>query len=412
VNLNKFILLFAVLTFSLMCLNSVNAYGSWITNQSSNPATFDGTTKSVFNITVESNTSYVYIELNYTGTPTNYTMVNGTYSDKLIYNFTKLISANSGVAQYWKVYINDTENNWNTTDTWAFTIARGTPNVYVYIDELPTNKTATYPTTVTIRGNSTTTASPPTFNLSISNITKSSPAVSLSNNSQNPALLTAKLGSWSTGSATYQIVYLNTLNANWTTATNNTIYLIINQNATYVNLNMTYDNVNYINQNVSITVDSDKLLTAFGYLTYTDSGASALLWLGGSAVSNPQSATFSAGSYNYKVNSSGNANYTANGTGLTYYFTAQTSGGGGSGGGPGPVTPTAQCGNNQCEIGEDCTNCVLDCGACVTTTIPTTTTTIPLTYPEQLTNELKSNWKILVIVSIFVVGLIWIIKMK
>ncbi len=73
-----------------------------------------------------------------------------------------------------------------------------------------------------------------------------------------------------------------------------------------------------------------------GYLGYPSSGL-ALLYIDGSNFANPYSDTLSVKTHTIKTNTTGNANYSANGTGVTYYVTVTsstttTTGGGGGGG--------------------------------------------------------------------------------
>jgi len=101
----------------------------WYVNQTSTPATYTYTTKSEFNVTWNNSDTAVdkvLIELNWTGTPTNYTMTNATFGGN-IYNYTMVIGANTGNQQYWKSFANDTGNDWNATEVIKFTINRATP---------------------------------------------------------------------------------------------------------------------------------------------------------------------------------------------------------------------------------------------------------------------------------------------
>jgi hypothetical protein len=122
--------------------------------------------------------------------------------------------------------------NWtfNSTNN-TLVITLGTSDVKTFIDDSATNKTVAYPTSVTIKGNSSITVTPPSFNLYVFNITPSSPFVNLSS-SGNPATLTVSLGN-----ATYRVVYNTSGNENWTSANNDTLYLIVNKsnNAPIIN---------------------------------------------------------------------------------------------------------------------------------------------------------------------------------
>jgi len=108
----------------------------WSDNASSIPSTFNLNTKSEFNIswaTTEAG-SLVYIELNDTGTPYNCSATN-TYGGD-IWNCTKVLGANSGNAQYWKSYANNSID-WNTSDTWVFTIGGNDSFTYTWVLSSP-----------------------------------------------------------------------------------------------------------------------------------------------------------------------------------------------------------------------------------------------------------------------------------
>lgn len=201
----------------------------YYTNQSSIPTYYNPNTLSEFNITVnttEGDMSVVLIEMNYSGTATNYTMTNTTYGGD-IYNFSIILPVN---ASYWKVYMNNTIYNWNSTPMWNFTISK---------------------------------------------------------NATNPV----KIG-FSVEGGGYQ---------------NNT--------------------------NVSLESSTDIVTTA-GWNLYSNSGTTSLFYNENNSVNNPDSRrSFTAGTWPFKVNTSGNTNYSGNATGLTFYVTAPSGGGAGTGGG-------------------------------------------------------------------------------
>ena len=86
-----------------------------------------------FNITWNSsipsvkNISWAYIETNLSGAATNYTMNNDTWGSG-IYNWT-YSTIRKAAQYYWKSYANTTGNDWNSTDTWYFTLAQNTTNI-------------------------------------------------------------------------------------------------------------------------------------------------------------------------------------------------------------------------------------------------------------------------------------------
>lgn len=94
--------------------------------------------------------------------------------------------------------------------TLSSTISKGTPDVKTFINDLETDQTVDDTDSVVIKGNSTTTITPPTFDLFISSLTDTG----------NPASIT---DSFSAG--TYPITYNTSGNANYTSAENTTLTL-------------------------------------------------------------------------------------------------------------------------------------------------------------------------------------------
>ena len=74
---------------------------------------------------------------------------------------------------------------------------------------------------------------------------------------------------------------------------------------------------NYNNQNVTITYATPS--TANAVLVYSQAG-DALLWRDDMSVTNPETVTLDVGTYEYKANSSGNTNYSANDAGIIFYL--------------------------------------------------------------------------------------------
>ena len=119
----------------------------WTNNKTSLVTTYSPSTPSKFNITMTDNfaVSKVLIELIDSGNATNYTMTNTVYGGD-IYNYTRVLSANDGNPQYWKVYANDTAGNWNFTGQWDFTIQKASNPTHLYLNGTEdSNKTYTYP---------------------------------------------------------------------------------------------------------------------------------------------------------------------------------------------------------------------------------------------------------------------------
>ncbi len=199
-------------------------------------------------------------------------------------------------------------------DTELLTVSQGTPDVKTFINENARNVTVTYPTSATIKGNSSSGGVLPSFNLYLFNVTMLSPSLSLSNTSQSSPVYI----STTAGNGTYRVVLNNTANANWTTATNNTIFLLVNKNNTNpVDIYFVNSSGTYKNQNITIT--SGEETTANVTAIYQNSGTPALYEDGGSTT-NPRTATLAVGTHNYLGNITGNANYTSNSTGATYYI--------------------------------------------------------------------------------------------
>jgi hypothetical protein len=141
----------------------------------------------------------------------------------------------------------------------------------IFIDESQDNKTVTYPTTVTVKGNSTTTVTPPTFSLYVGDVLLGT---------GDPAEYDIEMSS-----ATHKINYSTPGNANWTSAENVSLYLIVNKgtptiwsfefNDTYIHINESIElRVNATSRagaNVTVEIQtSDTTLnftTSFDYST-------------------------------------------------------------------------------------------------------------------------------------------------
>ncbi|MBN2203304.1 MAG: PGF-pre-PGF domain-containing protein [Candidatus Aenigmarchaeota archaeon] len=202
-------------------------------------------------------------------------------------------------------YTLNTSGNTNySSNTTANTlvIAQGTPDVQVFIDSDGQNKTVQVPNSVEIRGNSTTTITPPTFTLFAKG----------TNSSGNPATIS---GAFEIG--VYNVVYNTSGNANWTSASNSSIFLIVTTNATNP-VSLTINNSTaYDNQNVSITYGTSVYVNCSN--DYTGSG-SCFLYRDGVYLGTNETVNLGAGTYAYKVNTTGNVNYSANSSGITYYL--------------------------------------------------------------------------------------------
>jgi hypothetical protein len=94
----------------------------WSNNQSNIIVVYSPVIQSYFNITWQDDfgISTAWFESNYSGGGANYSMNNITGD---IYNYSAVLPAGT---HYWKSYANDTANQWNSTDTWSFTINKST----------------------------------------------------------------------------------------------------------------------------------------------------------------------------------------------------------------------------------------------------------------------------------------------
>jgi hypothetical protein len=119
------------------------------------------------------------------------------------------------------------------------------------------------------------------------------------------------------GAGVYAYNYSTPGGTNWTRASATNYTLIVNQNQTNP-VDIYLDNgTAYKNQNITIiegtetTANVTEIYTNFGTVNlYEDS----------SAVSNPRTTTLSIGDHSYKGNVTGNANYSSNSTGATFYI--------------------------------------------------------------------------------------------
>ena len=119
-------------------------YPYWSANSTNVVSTYSSTTESQFNITWQdgTNVSIVYLESNYSGTATNYSMDNITAS---IYNYSAILPAGTF---YWRSYANDSANQWNETTQWNLTIAQASSEVNTTINNSESNITIDKDTTI------------------------------------------------------------------------------------------------------------------------------------------------------------------------------------------------------------------------------------------------------------------------
>jgi PGF-pre-PGF domain-containing protein len=252
---------------------------TWSNNQTSFIATYSPTTPSYFNITWQDDNgvSVVLFESNWSGSPVNYSMsliagnaTNGTYS------YSAILPAGS---HYWRSWANDTANQWNSSDIWAFTVNKAT--TVLTLTASP-SWTETYGTQTNI-------------------------TCSANNAEVSPVLYRngTALGSLSDvrtlAAGSYNYTCNNSATQNYTAAQVSNI-LTINKAATTVNLTL-----NGVENNITITYP--QTITAI----YSTNALTATMYRNGSNVSveNNTPVILAAGYWNYTVINQGNENYTA-----------------------------------------------------------------------------------------------------
>ena len=185
----------------------------------------------------------------------------------------------------YKWYANDTAGNWNSTGTFTYTINKMPTTTQLYIDGAQANKTITYGT----QSNATAITSVGSVILYRDG-----------NNVSNPEIATLGVG-------IYNYTAVNTGDSNYLPSSE-TWFLTVNKASDVVRL--------YLNGNESnLTITYGNQSNA----TTTSLSGTHQLFRNDSPVSNPEIAILAAGTYQYKANSTGNANYSAN-FGITYYL--------------------------------------------------------------------------------------------
>lgn len=111
-------------TLLILCLfdNVGLAYPVWSENNSSVPSIYSPTNLSEFNIIWKNNVSTILLEQDWTNSNgENITISNISEN---IYKYSVILPAGN---YYWKSYANDTNNSWNSTLSWTFTISPASP---------------------------------------------------------------------------------------------------------------------------------------------------------------------------------------------------------------------------------------------------------------------------------------------
>jgi len=265
---------------------------TWSTNQTDIPSTYNPTYLAEFNITwqdSETSPDVVFIEQNWTSpSGENLTMSNNTYGGS-IYNYSIVLP---GGTYYWKSYANDTQNAWNYSDIWTFTIGKADNPADLYFNNgteyKNDNITITYGTQTNVTG---------IIQYMSGNLYRNDSDA----NSENNTFITLPGGSWK-----YTV---NTSGNDNYTANSTTYFIFVNKASITVDL--------YLNgtQNDNKTYTYPESVNATG----TSSALTPSLYRNGVYKGTDEQILLGNGTYAYKVNATGNENYTDNSTGITYY---------------------------------------------------------------------------------------------
>jgi hypothetical protein len=202
--------------------------------------------------------------------------------------------------------------------TWNFTVSYYAQNYtassityYAFMNKgifqlsISSSQTVTYPTQTTVTGTE-------------SNTGDSDVTYQLWRNSSMIDSVSPYSESITLGAGDYLYRFNATVGQNYTAnITGITSIVTVNQNATnpidiYLN-----NGTAYKNQNITAVYGTQTIANAT--MVYSNSGT-VNLYEDGVSVGNPQNTTLSIGAHSYKGNTSGNANYTANSSGITYYI--------------------------------------------------------------------------------------------
>lgn len=286
--------------FNLTSVHNVN----WLATLSASPSA--DTTPPYFTY-IPPNTSITYTQ----GFGVDFNATDAVGFGTYAINWTTLFSINSSgwlknstpniaVGVYLiNVTINDTSNNLNST-IYMVNVSKATPTLTYFINSQTNNISIVYPQQV----NASAYTTGGTVAIYRDNVNKTS------ENGLNVSL--------AVGNYTY--IFNVTGNANYTDVSSKTMTLNITKAGNPVTLLL-----NGVAGNLSITYPQQLNATA-------NSGVGTKLYRNGTDVTseNKLNVSLSAGYYSYLVNATGNANYSANSTGITYYAniskgTSQTS---------------------------------------------------------------------------------------
>jgi hypothetical protein len=270
------------------------------------------------------NLGYYWLSSNETGS-----WANGTASSLTEWSNTTIDTSGAefGLGELFqvKIYANDTSGNENVTDLWQWTIDGGEPE-YDNESTTPTTPIQYAPGksyTFNISWSDNVAISKVIFEANFTN----APTLSNYTDATNPPVVSLGSNNYSitftdlSANHSYNYTYrwfANDTSNNW----NNTDYYNYNVSKNETNpVNIyIYNGTVYTNDNVTITYGAS--ITANATRVYPNSGE-AKLYRGESLITGAnETVTLAANTagYAYKANVTGNANYTDNSTGITYYL--------------------------------------------------------------------------------------------
>ncbi|MBI4981476.1 hypothetical protein HZC30_08055 [Candidatus Woesearchaeota archaeon] len=264
---------------------------SWSNNKTSPsyPVTYPSATNQ-FNVTWTDNLalSKVLIEHNFSGVLQNYTITTNL-SGEFYYSYSNL-----GAGSYvWKMYANDTSNNWNSTSQYAISVSQAdsSSSIHLYLNGSESDKNYTYGGYVNATG--TKTISEGTLNLY-----RNGSLVSSGSSVTENSILAA--GVWN-----YTLTYPATQNYS---ASSQTYFANVSQAVPTLTLTAlsSWNVVSGTQTNVSCSPSNSQInFSMWRNQTYIGSSVGGMV----SDVS-----TLGVGSYSYLCNTSGNQNYTSQST--------------------------------------------------------------------------------------------------
>jgi len=233
---------------------------------------------------------------------------------------TKIVTDTLSSTIKWCVYANDTFNNWNSTSC---------TNPFSYITNVSGNTAPTWSL------NSTLLSSPQTYSPNTSYGFQVKWDDDTDTNGYNFSYIehnfTGTLTNYTTirsenvtyynftgmGGGNWQYRFYANDTSNAWNRTDISIYIISQNQTNPIDIYLINSSGTYHNQNITTTDITS--ITANSTLAYSSSGT-ASLYEDSSSVSNPRTTILLVGLHSYKGNTTGNANYTSNATGLTFYI--------------------------------------------------------------------------------------------